>query len=209
MKKIAFLALLSCSMVSGMEPEEPGVISSRSISQLPQLIPPLLLGAYMGDTNMVRNALRNGASIRDTRDSQGRTAAHIAAQFGHTDILNLLGQARQAQIGRLIDNEGNTPVHTAAQYGQGNVITFFVGHGPVSFNAQNRLGYTPLHYAVENDHPAIVEKLLSIPGVKPDIADRQGRTPIQLSRNPSTIAPFIHRGIYPIRTSELLKFIGK
>lgn len=46
-----------------------------------------------GDCGQIRLAVVNGADI-DARDESGRTAMHIASQYGHTDAMKTLTAAK-------------------------------------------------------------------------------------------------------------------
>jgi ankyrin repeat protein len=51
----------------------------------------------------------------------------------------------------------------------------------VDLNIQDWNGYTPLHLATLTERPEVVRKLLTVPGVRLDVADKQGRTPFTLA----------------------------
>lgn len=57
---------------------------------------PLLLAASEGKVAFVKVLLDNGASVADERDKEGRTALHLAALNGYTDVVNLLGRQKSA-----------------------------------------------------------------------------------------------------------------
>lgn len=50
--------------------------------------------AKEGDCGAIRLAVMHGADL-DARDEEGRTAAHIASQYGKLDALKTLTAARQ------------------------------------------------------------------------------------------------------------------
>lgn len=72
--------------------------------------------------------------------NQQRTALHLAASRGHTDICRLL--CDQLMIDRNAqDVDGNTPLHLSARSGQLDVIKFLITEASVDHTIKNRVGY--------------------------------------------------------------------
>ncbi|CAI7894107.1 unnamed protein product, partial [Closterium sp. NIES-54] len=75
-------------------------------------------GARYGDMDDVAAALDGGADA-GVADDEGRTALHMAAANGHTEIARLLIQ-RGAPV-NAVNRQGNTPLHWAAVNGRDSV----------------------------------------------------------------------------------------
>lgn len=96
------------------------------------------------------------------RDSEGWTALHYAAFFGHPRVVELLCQAgapvnaRSAHAGAC---SGCTPLHAASAAGRLAVVQVLLEAGARP-DARDEAGYTALHQAVELGHAGIVKALL-------------------------------------------------
>ncbi len=75
------------------------------------------------------------------------------------------------------DNAGNTPLHHAAGFGTIATIKFLIDNG-ADVNAKNRLGSTPLHWAVSDLEKV---KLLLDRGAAIDAKSDDGKTPLYLA----------------------------
>lgn len=74
-----------------------------------------------------------------------------------------------------------TTLHEAAERGTVNIIHRLVAKtADLDINKADRLGRTPLHWAVDMQHVEVVEALLDY-GAKPACADGAGRTPIHIA----------------------------
>ncbi|RYO83523.1 hypothetical protein DL763_007848 [Monosporascus cannonballus] len=80
------------------------------------------------------------------------------------------------------DQCNQTVLHALVREGPLNRISEVVDvlHG-VDVNIQDIDGYTPLHLATSVGRPDVVRKLLNVPGIRLDLADRQGRTALTLA----------------------------
>jgi ankyrin repeat protein len=58
-----------------------------------------------------------------------------------------------------VDDYGNNILHLAAQFGHAPLISFALSHCP-NINDINLAGDTPLHVAIEHNHPEIVQILI-------------------------------------------------
>ena len=80
---------------------------------------------------------------------------------------------------------GTTVLHLATQCAEPHVVDFVVSNGGVDdINATDREGNTPLHLAAQLGRTPVVKQLLEQPGINDAISNHQGRTPIDLARNP-------------------------
>ncbi|KDR22440.1 Ankyrin repeat and FYVE domain-containing protein 1, partial [Zootermopsis nevadensis] len=69
-----------------------------------------------------------------------------------------------------------SPLHLCCQWGLETVVQTLVEHG-AAINSRDAEGKTPLHVAIQNQHPAIITLLLCHPGIHLSIRDKSGLTP--------------------------------
>lgn len=78
----------------------------------------------------------------------------------------------------------------------------------VDINIQDINGYTPLHLATTAGRTEVVRKLLTVPGVRLDLADRQGRTPFTLATywglKDVALALIEHSQVFPVPEANQL-----
>ncbi|KFY32742.1 hypothetical protein V495_08780 [Pseudogymnoascus sp. VKM F-4514 (FW-929)] len=80
------------------------------------------------------------------------------------------------------DRQGQTLLHSivyTASIEQISQVTNVIHD--VDLNIQDFNGFTPLHLAILTERTEVVRKLLTVPGVRLDVADKQGRTPFTLA----------------------------
>jgi uncharacterized protein len=90
-----------------------------------------------GDANAVQNLLQEGAKV-DATDKRDRTALVLAAERGHTTIMELLLKAGAHIHGR----KQRIPLHEAALHGQVESMRKLIHYG-ASVNRFNHAGLTP------------------------------------------------------------------
>ena len=84
--------------------------------------------AIWGDVERMR-ALLGAYPLYCEATTFGKTPAHWAAQYGHTEILELL-RSHGADLLRLSDTaEGYAPIHFAAHYGHGDTVNWLMENG--------------------------------------------------------------------------------
>jgi cytohesin len=103
------------------------------------------------------------------------TPLHVAAEYGHDDVVRLLLEAGAAIDSRRI--EGLTPLHLAASYGRFPVVKRLLAAG-ANPNSRESGGWTPLHRAASEGHENVVRLLLA-QGADPRAMDHQGATPFE------------------------------
>lgn len=91
-------------------------------------------------------------------DPVGRTALHLAAWFGHNDIVKLL--LAKGSKPDVLDNSGRTALHLAAWFGNVPALQELIGKG-APLNVQDKSGNTALHLACQNNHKEVVTILLN------------------------------------------------
>jgi len=103
-------------------------------------------------------------------DDYGATPLHVAAEYGYSEIVEVLLEHGAAP--NIREKYGDTPLHYAATFGNSKVVEVLLEHG-ADPNARNNYGATSLHYAAAFDYPEVV-KLLH----KKDLSDYDV-TPLQ------------------------------
>jgi uncharacterized protein len=83
----------------------------------------LLQGALMNDVGMCSDALDAGAQI-NVQDSNGDTALHIAASWGHAKLTRFLLEHSASIL--VLNNFLMTPLHIAAINGQSQTLTMLL-----------------------------------------------------------------------------------
>lgn len=111
------------------------------------------------------------------RNHEGKLPLHIAARFGHNQIITLL--LKHGNINTRDHYEGWTPLHEATYEGYVETTKLLLRQGadPNKLDFDQR---TPLHYAVEQEEIEVV-RLLVKNGGNPALKDFNGETPFALS----------------------------
>lgn len=102
----------------------------------------------------------------------GQTPLCIAAEYGHTEIIETLVQ-RGSQALDTLTPHGTAPLHYAAQEGHEHIIELLIHLGSRMIDhASDYNGATPLRYASAGGHLSTVELLLQHGATSIDIADK-------------------------------------
>ena len=154
-----------------------------------------------------------------SKNNEGKTALHIAAQKGNTQIIEALIN-QQSQIDP-IDKQGGTPFHLAIYHGHlsvanqlktlgadiklktskgSNALHLAAGQGHVdivewllkkslNINEPNNTSKTPLHVAAAMGRLSVVKQLLHL-GAAVHLQDQQGQTALHLAAQNNHIDVF-------------------
>jgi ankyrin repeat protein len=128
--------------------------------------------------NYAEFLLQHGAKL-NVRDSGGATPLLHAAREGECAMLDLLLAHATANDLQTKDDNDSTLLHAAAaNWHEPSVCQYFLDKG-FDCHAKNRLGKTPLFYAVTAPRIAIdnTNKLLNA-GARIDETDNKGKTPL-------------------------------
>jgi hypothetical protein len=149
-----------------------------------------LKAVRVGDLDGVRKGLTKGISP-NAADDEGRPALHLAALYGQ-------GAAAQLLLAAGADVNGHSPsycypLHEAAFRGDVDLVRALITAGADTNVVINGNGRTALHWAVDKGFTPVIEALLQA-GARTDIANHDGRTPLDLAK--AHVLKFIN-GIKP------------
>ncbi|XP_028967082.1 ankyrin repeat and KH domain-containing protein mask [Galendromus occidentalis] len=129
--------------------------------------------ARTGDLHVIKLLIRRDKKRwSETVDERGWTPLHLAAAYGHTDIVKFLC-SEGAHI-RALDPTGYTSMHVAAMNGNDACLQVLLKMGADVDNEASD-GFTPLHLATLNNHADCVKTLLTW-GANMGREDALGRT---------------------------------
>lgn len=157
----------------------------------------LLDAVKAGDLDLVRALLVEGADVQ-ARDDNGRTALHMAAYRGHSEVADFL-VAKGADVNATSD-KGETPLHCSGvlrchpdifrQHGMGRpfeqevktrqaVAQRLLSHG-AKVDTVAAYHWTPLHLAAYCGNRGVAELLLA-QGASVSAVDSEGNTPLHVA----------------------------
>lgn len=149
---------------------------------------PLHIAAEMGNTPIVAELLAHDVEILLNRpENTGCTPLSLACLSGREDTVKLL-----VEKGAALNRDGSfSPVHAAAMTGNMNFLRMFEHNkgADIDWNATDRNGVTPIHYATYRNHKKAVQFLLSVKA-DPHIKDGRGRTASELAKTEEMRALF-------------------
>ncbi len=127
-----------------------------------------------GELAKVQTLLKNKPDLVFSKNDNGQTPLHYAAQEGHKDVVEVL-LIDKADVNAK-DKVGCTPLHVAAYRGHKDVVEVLLAY-KADVNAKDNNGFTPLHFAAGIGHKDVVEVLLAY---KADVNanDNNGHTPL-------------------------------
>ena len=139
----------------------------------------LINAAYNGKTEVLENAIDEGANINLKSKKGGVCLLSYAAGAGHgLTVYMLLNKG--ANINE-IDDAGWSALHFAASNGHNNVINMLTKFN-VNLNMQNKDGWTALMYAAFYNHESAVKALLES-GARTNIALTNGLDVMAIAKN--------------------------
>ena len=131
----------------------------------------VILAVKTGDTETVADLLDRGVPI-DTKDDEGNSLLHWAAEGGHVTTMRLLIR-RRCDVDS-VDGRGLTPLHLAATMGQTKAVRELIRNGASKSVVAGNFG-TPLHQAAIGQHAETVEAMLA-EGCPVDAVNSDGST---------------------------------
>ncbi|XP_063508193.1 espin-like [Pongo pygmaeus] len=111
------------------------------------------------------------------KDNSGATVLHLAAHFGHPEVVNWLLHLGGGDPTMATDM-GALSIHYAATKGDFPSLRLLVGHYPEGVNAQTKNGATPLYLACQEGHLEVTQYLVQECGGDPHARAHDGMTPL-------------------------------
>ena len=134
----------------------------------------MMAAARENDTVSLEKLLKCPRSP-NTRDAEGQTPLHHAAEHGHVEPMRLLLEA-----GAEIDTPSKTPLHAAVESGHLEAVRFLVQNGAQK-DVLDDFGCTPLGLAVQNEHLDLVRFLVEEGANKDELFNkRHGTTALHI-----------------------------
>ncbi|HSW93606.1 MAG TPA: ankyrin repeat domain-containing protein [Gammaproteobacteria bacterium] len=108
-----------------------------------------------------------GITVTNSKENPYKTHCALFMQAVETNDLDTAEKLLKdyPSLGRTTNRLGHHPVHIAAAKGDLDLVELLVENG-ADINAVTPEYKTPLHYAIENRHKNVVEKILNMPRVK-------------------------------------------
>ena len=120
------------------------------VSYPPQAV---LIASYRGDDKLLREILASGAD-KDTRDSTGATALHIAMLQSNPVVIKLLLDSG-FDPNAIAERNGFTPLHNAVAANNEAAVRLLLQYG-ANKNIKNLDGQTPLDKARKEEKQRLV-----------------------------------------------------
>lgn len=118
------------------------------------------VAAKNGDTDEVAALLSMDSRLTRTHDGDGWTPLHLAAHYGHADIVSIMLHNNAPVDIRSTNTMANTPLH-AALAGRRNDVSKILIEAGADVNARQHGGWAPLHAAAANGDREMVELLIA------------------------------------------------
>ncbi|XP_061579044.1 ankyrin repeat domain-containing protein 50 [Cololabis saira] len=128
--------------------------------------------------DMATLLIEKGGVPLESRDSDGRTALHVACWQGCVEIVDLLLKHGANPNAR--DSQGRPPLHSVAWTGHTKVGHHLLQASGVNINLACHQGATALSIAAQEGHVNIVKILLES-GANPNHTDKYGRGPVKVA----------------------------
>ena len=140
-----------------------------------------------GDQGRPDKKSRKKRDVEDDKPSGshgggGKTAYHIAAEVGHTEVFKTFIRKGIDTSG--VDEFGHTCLHYAAMNNDVQITELQLECDP-NPNVQTLSGWTPLHYAAVYDSVHVIVFLLDAQG-DPSLRNNQGHTPLMMASRTRT-----------------------
>jgi ankyrin repeat protein len=137
----------------------------------------------MNDIDRVKKMIDENPSSVNSFSSDGWTSLHLAAFFGHREIVNLLlgNGAPVDGPSRSSASYGNSPLQAATAMSRYEVIKLLLERGANVNFVQQPGGFTPLHIAASRNDANIVRLLIDNSADKHSMTD-DGKRPVDIAK---------------------------
>lgn len=159
----------------------------------------LHLATAGGHKEVVQLLLRSKAEV-NLQDAEGKTPLIKAVECQHGDIARIL--LDQGADPNLVDHNGDTALHVALASGHPDPAASYLLHCNTDVSIQNKEGMFPLHLAILQKRPEVVELLLD-KGADPNVQDEEKRTPLMVACRmgcASLASLLLNKGAIPTQT---------
>jgi ankyrin repeat protein len=156
---------------------------ARLLDQDPRLLGYSLLteAAYERNVGILELLLERGADVNIDTDADGNSALHLAAYYGHEEMVSTL-LSSGADVYRR-NPSGDTALLNASERGHVAVVRLLVrSMGGCGLNEQDRYERTALWWACYGGYADVVRALL-LAGADHTIADHDGWTPQHIAQD--------------------------
>ena len=146
-----------------------------------------------GAVEQVRELLARDAGLANAKDEGGGTPLHVAANFGQTEIVELLLGAGSGVNFR--DGDGRSALFYAVLSNEQEVMRLLLVKG-ADLTLQDKYGGTCLHPAASRGHTDAARLLLEA-GANGNAKDREGKTPLYIAAyngHTGTVALLVEKG---------------
>lgn len=138
--------------------------------------------AKSGDTDEVAALLSMDNRLTRTFDADGWSPLHLAAHYGHADVVTLLLHNNAPVDLRSTNQMANTALHAALAGRRAGEVARILLDAGADVNATQHGGWTAMHAAAANGDRRVVELLLSR-GANAAAANDAGVTPAGIARD--------------------------
>lgn len=130
------------------------------------------------------------AGVRPATLSADRTPLHLAANYGHSNIVKALLEAGSNLQASTADS-GSTALHFAVEHGSEDVVRYLMDWG-ANLEAENALSETALTIAIQERHDTVIKFLISR-GAKLALTTVQDQIYLDRVLNMKSIASTVHQ----------------
>lgn len=140
----------------------------------------LMIASSAGLLEVVRWFLQSGANA-NLQDGDGRTAFHVAAACGRSDILTELAPHTLPSLQNSKDVDGRSPVHLAVVHNRYSAVRTLAANPLVDLNCCDEFGGAPIHAAAALGHSRILRFLFTHPLVDARATEEDGTNAVHLA----------------------------
>ena len=166
------------------------------------MAPTLIAAATVGDLEILKDLIQQGASVEASIAQNGKTALHFASERGHVSAVDLLVKSG-ANVDKL-DATGQSALYTAAVNNRLSVVQLLIDQG-ADVDLPENAGMTPLHTAAKLGRLSMVqflcEQCAEVDKVRDTTVPASFSTP---SCHSHSSYPFLERAVIPTLTTFYL-----